>query len=314
MRVVKVALVFSWLVIMFLPGGSFGGDLLVKEISKDVFCIQYNGVNAGFFKFNNSIYVVDTFYPLDLSKKQKKLVRSEYKKGRIEFLINTNVNYDSIFGNQLFSDEAKVLTSLSIREELSKRGKAIFKDALGEDAKDLEEVEIILPDIAFEKGLKIFDGNDAVEIFDVQDVYNRGNIIVNLRGKNVLFAGLLFFNRIIPDLKDAKLRDYQRELGNIMKMSPAKLIPRYGPVGTYDDFLFYKKYIDELVSQTQKYVKRGASIEETLDNVKLEEFKDWQYYAERHPVNIQRAYEQLKNENNQILEFLKAIQRQKKNK
>ena len=326
MKNLKISIILMLIFWISFCGISFADDLSLHKIGENIFCISYMEQNTGFFKFGKDIYVIDTFFETEIAEKQKKLILrnslgffsrtfhwlfSKFKEEKFGFLLNTNLNVDSIAGDKVFADGFNIVTGLSAREYLIENRDSVLSEL---DEKDQNKIELIPADIAFDKTLRIYHDDDVVEIIDVQNVYNRGNLIVNFKGESVIFAGLLFFNKIIPDLKGAKLRDYQRELGNIMKINPAKIVPRYGSVGSYDDFLLYKEYIDTLISETQKFVKKGSSIEDTLDNVKLEKFKDWEFYSERHPVNIQRTYNQLKNENNQILEFLKAIQQQKTDK
>jgi hypothetical protein len=307
--------VFVTLFIVTSISFSNGDELTLEKIGEDIYCIHQSEINTGFFKFKDSIYVIDTHFPPSISESQKKLIRSVYKNEKFGFLIDTNNDIESVAGNQVFSDEAWILSNVTARDELSTKGNAILTEAMKKIGdKELKKIKIIPATITFEKELKLYDKDTSLEIIDAQNVYSTGNLIVNLTGKNVLFAGNLFFNKIVPDLKTAKLRDYAKELEGITKLNPSKIVPRHGAVGTNDDFLAYKEYIDTLISETQNFVKKGSTIEETLDGVHIEKFKDWKYYAERHPINVQKAYEELKSENNQILEFLKAIQQQKKDK
>jgi len=309
----KLTLICCTILILSCSGIMNGSEISLGKIDEDIYSITLDDINTGFFKFNNKIYIVDTFLLPSLSKTQKKLIRSIYKKEKFEFLINTNIDIDTIGGNQVFANETSILSTNDARSELSENGEKLLLLAIDKiEKKELKKVKIKPANFTFQKELKLYDDEMVIEIIDTQNVYGKGNLIVNLKGENVLFAGNMFFNKIIPDLKDSKIRDYLKELVNITKMSVSKIIPRHGEVGNFDDFLTYKEYIDLLISETQKFVKEGKSIEETLDGVNFEKFKNWKYYAERHPVNVQKAYDELQSENNQILEFLKAIQQQKK--
>jgi hypothetical protein len=315
MKVLKSKMILVIVCLSFISFASFvyAEDLKVEKIVDDVYCIHQGDTNSGFFKFKDKVYVIDSHFPIAISEKQKELIHSQFKTEKIEVLIDTNINIDSIAGNQTFSGESWILSSEAARSKLSEKGESLLTDTKGIlDEKELQKVKVFPANITFEKKLNYYDGNNVIEIYDAQDVYSTGNLLINIKGKNVIFAGLLFFNKIIPDLKDAKLRDYQKEIENISKLSASKIVPRFGPVGSFDDFLSYKEYIDTLVTETQNFIKKGSTIEETLDGVKIVKFKDWKFYSERHPLNVQKAYDELKKENNQILDFLKAIQQQKK--
>ncbi|MBU1627967.1 hypothetical protein KKB18_11420, partial [bacterium] len=213
MVVVKSKLIFTLacFFVSFYVGISYAEDLKVEKVVDDVFCIHQKDTNSGFFKFKDKIYVVDSHFPTNLSEKQKELIRSQYKTEKIEALINTNINIDTIAGNQVFSGDAWILSSKSAKEKLSEKGESMLIEAKGiRDEKELKKIKIISADLTFEKEIDFYNGQNVLEVFDAQDVYSPGNLVVNIKNKNVLFAGLLFFNKIIPDLREAKLRDYQR--------------------------------------------------------------------------------------------------------
>jgi hypothetical protein len=294
---------------------SYSEELLMENIGGDIFCIHYEDQNTCFFKFGEDLYIIDTFSSIALAEKQKKMITAKFKDVKNSYLINTLIKSDSIIGNDAFKDGVKIISSIGSLDLNNDKSESTQKKQTDEPMISNKGKSILNKvAIAFEGELRFYNDNKILDIIDSNKTEDLKNIIVNNQDKNTVFAGILFWNKIIPDLKGIKIRNYQSELEKIIKMNPTKIVPKYGTVGNYDDFLKFKEYIDTLITETQNNIKKGSTIEQTLDNVKLEKFNTWKFYAERHPINVQNAYNELKNENNQILEFLKAIQQNKENK
>ena len=100
----------------------------------------------------------------------------------------------------------------------------------------------------------------------------------------------------IPWLMDAHLSDTLKTLRAIYKFLPddSFIVPSNGPLMKKEGMLWHIDYLKALQQAVTKAVKKGLSLSETLETVKLEKFKghklfDW-YHAE---YNVPAAYREI---------------------
>lgn len=73
-------------------------------------------------------------------------------------------------------------------------------------------------------------------------------------------------------------------------------VPSHGPIGTQDDVRDLRDYMVVLRSGVKERIDAGQSLEEIKTSMLLEDYTDWDYYAERRVPNIEGMHRALTSE------------------
>jgi cyclase len=275
----------------------------VNEIASGVYALIASagggaGSNAGIIDLGDQILVFDTFMtPLaagDLKKACEQLT------GRLPtWVINSHAHSDHVCGNQVFSAQIPILSTLSTRQAIPgmtaylmelKANPANLEKELQADLSRLEKetdpdqcarlstavsrqrfslaslaiLDIRLPDTTFENEI-VFSGQKRTAILRAQGKgHTDGDACLFLREEQVIFLGDLGFFQTQPFMASCTPGAWLKQLEDFKKTDFQCFVPGHGPVGTKADLtqmIAYITSIDQLVAQVHT---QGKSVEELL--------------------------------------------------
>ena len=112
----------------------------------------------------------------------------------------------------------------------------------------------------------------------------------------VVFAGAWLEVQHLPDLRDAKLRQWLSALEPWLLEDDRLWVPAHGPVVTGRVGQAMRHYLQALDACVQDHVDQGTSLIEMDKACAQPGFADWANYDSQHPRNVVRLYLQLEHE------------------
>jgi glyoxylase-like metal-dependent hydrolase (beta-lactamase superfamily II) len=290
----------------------------LQELGGSIYALYGRGGNIGFFAGPDSVFVVDSQF-LDLAPGIVEQIKKVSAKP-IKYLLNTHHHGDHVGGNEYFLKFAVILAHDNVRKrmlaspqdiletfpaELEKTREAgnadrakYFEEQIAW-AKKVKVEEIPLPFLTFDSEFRIYLDGETIQVWHVPPSHTDGDSVVYFEKANVLHAGDLFFNKIIPfiDVKGGgSAKGYLTSLDKIMARVPpnVKIIPGHGEVTDLAGLKMFRQYIQDVVDVANKAKAAGKSKEVFLNEVDLPMYKEWRGYADRFKDNAEAAYDEAK--------------------
>jgi cyclase len=241
----------------------------LQEIGKGIFAyLQPDGSwgwnNAGIVTDGNESLLVDTLYTLDLTNEMWAAMKAQSPAAEsIDRVVNTHVNGDHCYGNQLFQG-AEIIASKACAEEFATETPPQMMIDLLKAAPDMgdlgaffaqsfgvfnfEGITLTPPTRTFEKNLQLQVGAKVVDLIEVGPCHTGGDVIVSIPEAGIVFAGDIIFAGGTPILWDGPVGNWVRACEMILDMKADIIVPGHGPISdkavveeTRDYWLFLEK-------------------------------------------------------------------------
>jgi cyclase len=138
---------------------------------------------------------------------------------------------------------------------------------------ELDTLEIIPPTITFAHSLTLYCGDHVIELRYFHPAHTRGDIVVYLPQEKILAVGDLLEDAF-PYFGHGYPAGWLATLKEIAAMDAEIFLPAHGSVQRDRELLDTEtRLLASLVSQVQRAVADGLSLEETQKKVNLEEFR-----------------------------------------
>ncbi len=247
-------------------------DVTPNEVAPGVHVIPDGRVplvpNIGFVVAEREALVVDTGMGPKNGRRVLEKARALTDKPLV--LTLTHFHPEHGFGAQEFS-EARIVYNRTQQEELAEKGATYldmfrsFGDAVAEQ---LEGVELVDPDEVYDGELTLDLGGTTVELHEFGLAHTRGDQVVFLPERGVLFTGDLVETRFFPifpwfppDDADVNGSKWIDVLGSLEALQPDVVVPGHGEVGGPDLIGQVRAYLEE-VRERVSVASDGRSSEE----------------------------------------------------
>jgi cyclase len=327
-----LALYFLWLSSLQVCVRAGENDRVIK-IAEKVYAriVSPNGSavgNSGFVLLGNSVVVFDTHFTPD----EGKALRDEIEAITslpVRYVVNSHYHPDHTHGNQVFRN-AHVIGNLGTRRDILEKDLPSLERTIDVTTSQLEKMReelarlrdperveserqqirnrqeyldtlkalhIVPPLIVFDKYLAIREGDDEARVLTVgSGGHTSSDAVMFLPDQKVVFCGGLFFNTAIPNVQDANILHWMDALQRILELDAAVYIPGHGPPGRRQDVLRFLEYFHDLQGLVGTYIAGGRSLEEAMMEIRLPEKYSGYRFKNLFPSNVQRMYEELKEE------------------
>lgn len=133
----------------------------------------------------------------------------------------------------------------------------------------------ILPTITLEDKLTLYGGGRTIEILYLGRAHTSGDIVVYLPDQRIVAAGdLIVWPVPFVGADQSHVRDWSATLEKLRTLQPTIIIPGHGPVMRDDAYLRMEADLfTSIKRQVEAVVARGANLEETRQNVNLDDFR-----------------------------------------
>ena len=204
-----------------------------------------------------------------------------------ELLVNSHYHNDHIWGNQVFSPQASILSTSQTRKLIETEGQEELRWARETAAGSLEEysrkyaaeqdehkrqdlhlwvgyfqalvdnmpaLTIRVPDITFEDRLTIHGSSSPVELLAFHNSHCGSDTILVLPEARIIFMADLLFVKSHPFLAECDVFALLDSLKQISGMNATVFVPGHGPLGTAGDLATNADYISICVDTARNIV------------------------------------------------------------
>lgn len=294
---------FVALCLSFVALQAFEYDLKPVEVSKDVYCFfgapedinKENGgnmVNTCFVKTKEGFVVIDSG-PTFAYAQQAYAQMQEISKLPVKFVINTHDHDDHWLGNSFYKSKGALLMGPKTYEQNVIPGMVTrMQMSVGEET--YADTEVVKLDSAVEQKYDFTLGDTIFEIKQLVDqAHTKGDLVVFLPQKKVLFAGDLVFNDRLSSLRDGSIIGSLKALDLIDSMHAEVIVGGHGYATDANATQVFKRYLMEMKKQILEALEDDVGIDEITERVVMPEYKHMKLYDVLHSRNVFDAYSEL---------------------
>lgn len=279
--------------------------------------------NAGIVDLGDRTLVYDSLFMPQAAKDLRSV--TEALIGRpIDVVINSHWHYDHIWGNQVFSADTDIISTIETRRLITAtRGVVNYDSLMANAEKALESLlakfkateseaeqrqlapfiddyrsiieampilQVRAPNLTFDQRL-VFHGTDrTAELIPFIRGHTESDAVLFLPQEGIAFMSDLLFIDTHPYLGDGDPDSLRQILEEVSALAPKIFIPGHGPVGGLNSLRLMKQYIDTLNGLSRKMVEDGEA-EEIIDEMAIPApFEDW-LLAGFFPDNMHLLYQ-----------------------
>nr|BCX00732.1 MAG: MBL fold metallo-hydrolase [Bacteroidota bacterium] len=131
--------------------------------------------------------------------------------------------------------------------------------------RELEQLEITLPDLTFERSLRLWLGDRQIDVLYFGEGHTQGDVFVYLPQEQVLITGDMLVGGL-PFMRDASPLAWASTLEQVGRLPIRTIIPGHGDVQIGTARLeLYVRYLRELEQLVREQIQRGASLQEATE-------------------------------------------------
>lgn len=257
--------------------------------------------SGGFIVGEESVLIIDTMLNERLNKQVQRIIAKRTKKP-IVYAVNTSYHGDHSYGNMYLPKNVIIIQHENSKGYVNNHFEADTQFMLSNFGKGrgIEEVVPVTGDILVSKNSKLtLDlGGKNVEIIDFGFAQTGGDLFVWEPRSKVMWTGnpIITVGPSLPWLLDGHLLETLETLKKVYAFLPedARIVPGHGSVMKREDLKWHINYLNEVKTQVQAAINKGLTLEQTIDNVKMNEYKGYALFDWVHPsLNIPAAYKDL---------------------
>lgn len=244
---------------MFVPSLNSMTNALNKiQLASGVWCFEGGQVplnNSGLVVGSRGALVVDS-HICTLTTYQQLALVSELLPANtaLDYLVNTNFRGDHSFGNFLFPVTCKVIGHQSNIDAMSNfsQERCLMDQAMGEGGL-LNDISWRLPDITFDRNLRIDLGGKALDIYCFGKANSIGDAFVFDAKERILFSGnAILGSGLIPNVVGGDVESYLLVLKKIKGLGCIDtIVPGHGSVGDSNLLDHHLVYLESLLSDSR---------------------------------------------------------------
>lgn len=268
----------------------------LEQVGPDVWAAIDNGhaaepasSNAGFIIGADGVAVVDTFSNENAARRLLAAIRTRTTLP-IKFVVNTHYHIDHVAGNGVFREAGAVIVAHeNVREWIRSQNITLLGQWLTPDLKAMID-RLERPTMVYEESANLYLGGRRIEVRSLPG-HTGGDSVVMFPEASVVFAGDLFWQRMLPNLIDASTGPWIETLNTLLagKDERAVFVPGHGSVGHAQDVAEFRDYLTAVRQLVQAARDRGESGEALLKTALptlKSRFGDWEFQDEPARENL----------------------------
>jgi glyoxylase-like metal-dependent hydrolase (beta-lactamase superfamily II) len=252
---------------------------VTQEVSERVHVIPDQRIefvpNAGILVGDRAILVIETA----MGPRNGERILSEARRlggGRKLLLTTTHFHPEHAFGAQSFADVATYICNSAQAEEMAAKGAEYIEMFSGFGpglAELLADVELVPPDIVYAGERADVDlGGVAVQLIAVGRAHTRGDQVVFLPERRILFAGDLVEDRFLPIFPDADASGgrWLAALDRLDALEPSIVVGGHGTVGGPELIAALRDYLVTVRDRVSALDAEGRTLPEIESELEAE--------------------------------------------
>ena len=250
-----------------------------------------NMSNSCFVNMGTSYLVIDSgptySYALQAYEKMKQI-----KNLPISYVINTHVHDDHWLGNAYYAEIGVTIIGSTAFENEPKVHKTRMQMRITPEAYSKTTQEFPSIFVENEKILNI--DSKKVHLVSVnKKAHTESDLFVYIPSEKMVFVGDLVFNDRLPSIRDGHLQGWIDTLDEIREMDVEYIIGGHGEIVDRSSIDMTYNYIKTLNERVATLLEDGEEISDVIDMVKMQEFKNINFYDSMHRQNVDIAYRML---------------------
>jgi cyclase len=246
--------------------------------------------NAGILVGPQHVTLIDTAMTIARTERLRDAAASVAGPRTVTTIVNTHHHPDHTYGNSLFAG-ATIVAQTQCRVHAEHVGLAPARDpALG-----LGPIALRLPDLTFETRMRLFLGDEPVELLHFGVAHTSGDTVVWFPERKLLFTGDLVFSGGTPLVMDGSIRQYYATLVALRELGAETIVCGHGPITDGSCFDPLERYLRFVQDVARGGFDSGRSPLELARKTDLGEFAALAE-PERIVANLHRAFSELRGE------------------
>jgi cyclase len=263
--------------------------------------------NAGLVDLGNQVVIFDTFLTSQAAQDLRQAAIELFSQTQ-HIVVNSHWHNDHIWGNQVFANQAWILSSSRTRQLIEANSqdegdwftansvqklasyRSQLQTASNDQRSDLIMMEgyyaglveamphfsLYLPNITFDQRLSLHGIKGTAELINFENGHTASDTVLYLPQEGVLFVSDLLFIGCHPFLGDGDPQGQQAALRMLRQMEAKCIVPGHGPVGKSDDLQRLIEYIDYCLEISQTLVGKDIRNEDNITRLELaESYESW---------------------------------------
>jgi len=287
----------------FLPLWGFEYTLQPIKVADNVYCFfgapenitKENGgnmVNTCFVQTKQGFVVIDSG-PTYAYAKQAYTQMQKIEKLPVKIVINTHDHDDHWLGNSFYKSKGALLIGPRTYEQNVIPGMSTrMERSVGKE--NYAGTTVVKLDNIVDKYYDFIIGGTAFAIKKLVDkAHTKGDLVVYLPQKKVLFAGDLVFNDRLSSLRDGSIIGSLKALDLIDSMHAKVIVGGHGYATDANATHTFRRYLTEMKRQILEALSNDVSLDEITERVVMPEYKNMKLYDVLHSRNVFEAYREL---------------------
>lgn len=264
--------------------------------------------NAGIVDLGDRTLVFDTFVNQAASS-DLRAAAEELSGRQVGLVVNSHHHSDHVKGNQSFPG-ARIIATEKTREIMA-QARLRYETGLDAIKKEVEEdlakwvsnpddpdsflfqgydrghldglpsLKYTLPNVTFDSRITFHGSKRSAELVTFGGGHTVSDALLYLPEARTAFLGDLLFVRCHPYLGDGDVEELLRTLDRIDALEMKTLVPGHGPVGTPQDVVRLREYIEHLGNVAADVKASGGGPDEAAGRPIDQRFADWKWRSFR---------------------------------
>ena len=295
--------IIASLLLLTFVSQAFEYNLVPQKLTSDVYCFfgkpenisKENGgnmVNTCFVQTKEGFVVIDSGptygYASQAYAQMQKIASLPVK-----YVVNTHDHDDHWLGNSFYKEKGALLIGPETYEQNIQPGMATrMEKSVGKET--YAGTKVVKLDTVVQDIHDLTLGDTVFHIKQlVQQAHTKGDLVVYLPQKKVLFAGDLVFNDRLSSLRDGSIIGSLEALDLIDSLHPKIIVGGHGYRTDSNATSVFKAYLTTMKKQIQEALDNDISIDEISNKVQMPEYEKMKLYDVLHRRNVFDAYREL---------------------
>ncbi|MCH9023277.1 MAG: MBL fold metallo-hydrolase, partial [Planctomycetes bacterium] len=247
-----------------------GVQFETRRLSEGVYALLTNTAavdNNGFIIGERGVLVIDSHISSEMANRILQAVRRVTDKP-ILYLVNTNYHGDQTFGNSTFPASTIIIAHRETAKQMKhfKHEKSFMLSTVNGDHKVFDDVKLRLPDVVFDKYMRIDLGGRVVELYHFGPGNTAGDVVVYQPDAKAAWTGNLVLGAgTIPPMFEYGAVTHLKTLTQFQARLDVKtIVPGHGFITNGTILTRYLEYDGELADTVGMAVRQGKNMKEVL--------------------------------------------------
>lgn len=282
-------------------------ELKPVKITDDVRCVigginppmkENNGFvsNMCYINIGDSIVVLDAGPTYNFAKEFYTLIKKDYPKLDVSYVVLSNYHDDRIQGASYFKEMgAKILGHKTINDDIKENPSKFerMKKILSKEV--YENTKVINADTLVDDGYEIKGSRKTLQIIKPSVLSEeKSDIAIYSKDDSFLFAGNIVFNgRLLSYKKTSDINGWIEAIENLAKLDVKYFLGGHGKEFDKDSYKVSLEYLQILRDDVKKAYDDGVEVHEAKKQVRTEKFNYLNHFEQLNSANISEYYNQL---------------------